>query len=110
MLAVGGQCAAFKNFSQPQLAVREMYRILKKAGRAVIIDMRRDASRESVNAMVNQLGMGPVSRIFTKLTFRFMLLRRAYTRSEFESFVSQTGFDHADIEESPTGLEIRLRK
>ena len=87
-----------------------MYRILKKAGRAVIIDMRRDASRESVNAMVNQLGMGPVSRIFTKLTFRFMLLKRAYTRSEFEKFVSETEFHHAGIQESGTGFEIRLQK
>ena len=102
--------AAFKNFSQPLLAVREMYRILKKGGRAVIIDMRRDASRESVNVMVDQLGMGWASRFFTKLTFRFMLLRRAYTRSEFEAFVSQTGFGRAEIKETLTGLEIRLQK
>ena len=39
-----------------------------------------------------------------------MLLKRAYTRSEFENFVSQTEFHHADIQETPTGLEIRLRE
>lgn len=102
--------AAFKNFSDPLGAVREMYRVLKKGSRAVIIDLRRDASRKSVNDMVEQLGMGWASTIFTKLTFRFMLLKRAYTRSEFENFVSQTEFRQADIQENGTGFEITLRK
>jgi len=87
-----------------------MYRTLKKAGRAVIIDLRRDATQQSVNALVDQMGLSWVSTIFTKLTFRMMLLKRAYTRSEFEKFVSQTAFDRVDIRETPTGLEISLQK
>jgi len=71
---------------------------------------RRDASQKSVNEMVDQLGLSWLSTIFTKVTFRLMLLRRAYTRSEFERFVSQTGFQHADIKENPIGFEIRLQK
>ena len=87
-----------------------MYRTLKKGGRAVIIDLRRDATRQSVNAHVDQMGFSWMSTIFTKLTFRMMLLKRAYTRSEFEKFVSQTAFDRVDIRETPTGLEISLQK
>ena len=74
------------------------------------IDARRDASRKAINAMVDQMGMSWSSTVFTKLTFRFMLLKRAYTRSEFEKFVSETEFHHAGIQESGTGFEIRLQK
>lgn len=49
--------AAFKNFSEPLLAVREMYRILKKRGRGIIIDLRRAASQKSINEFVDQMGL-----------------------------------------------------
>jgi ubiquinone/menaquinone biosynthesis C-methylase UbiE len=102
--------AAFKNFSQPLLAVREMHRVLKKGGRAIIIDLRRDASQKSINELVDQMALSWMSSVFTKLTFRMMLLKRAYTRGEFENFVSQTEFQRAGIEKSPTGFEITLNK
>ena len=36
--------AAFKNFADPVGVLREMYRVLKTNEKALIIDMRRDAS------------------------------------------------------------------
>jgi ubiquinone/menaquinone biosynthesis C-methylase UbiE len=102
--------AAFKNFSEPLQAIREMHRILKSHGRAVIIDLRRNASIRDINQFVDQMGLSWGSRIFTKLTFRTMLLKRAYRREDFEEFVAQTEFQHSEIEESLTGLEITLRK
>src|SRR5579872_6540061 len=82
--------AAFKNFSEPLQAIREMHRILKKGGRAVIIDLRRDASPSDINQFVDHMGLSWASRIMTKLTFRMMLLKRAYSRADFENFVAQT--------------------
>jgi ubiquinone/menaquinone biosynthesis C-methylase UbiE len=102
--------AAFKNFSEPKRALEEMYRVLKPGGRALIIDLRRDASRESINQTVNDMHLGGVNAIITKLTFRFMLLKRAYTTPEFEAMIAQTGFREAVIRENLTGLEILLSK
>ena len=76
----------------------------------MIIDLRRDTPQKAVNQMVDEMHLGLGSAVLTKLTFRFMLLKRAYTRSEFEQFLSQTQFGKVDIQESLTGLEVWLEK
>ncbi len=102
--------AAFKNFSAPQCALEEMHRVLKPGGQALIIDLRRDASMESISEAVNHMKLGAVNGIITKLTFRFMLLKRAYTKNEIEELISQTNFQDVTIREDLIGLEICLRK
>ena len=102
--------AAFKNFSQPVRALEEMYRVLKPGGRALIIDLRKDASRESISQAVEKMDLGLVNGLITKLTFRFMLLKRAYTRNEFEQFLSQTKFSRVDIKEDDMGLEVSMQR
>jgi ubiquinone/menaquinone biosynthesis C-methylase UbiE len=102
--------AAFKNFSEPVKALSEMRRVLSSSGRALIIDLRRDTPQETIDEYVNQMGLGAASSIMTKLTFRFMLLKRAYTRREFEQFIAKSGFPPADIRETPLGFEVWLSK
>jgi ubiquinone/menaquinone biosynthesis C-methylase UbiE len=102
--------AAFKNFTEPKGALQEMYRVLKRGGQALIIDLRRDASKESIAQAVNHMNLGAVNQVITKLTFRFMLLKRAYTKQEFEELLADAKFHGIEIREDLIGLEIWLTK
>jgi len=102
--------AAFKNFAAPIDALNEMYRVLKVGGTAVIIDLRRDASPADINNAVDAMGLNGINTFMTKLTFKHMLLKRAYTADAFSQMIAQTNFKKYDIQPDAIGLEIHLEK
>lgn len=102
--------AAFKNFGRPVRALQEMHRVLKPGGLALVIDLRRDASLESINQAVDAMNLDALNRIWTKLTFRLMLLKTAYTREQFEQMIAQANFSSVDIQEADIGFEIWMTK
>jgi ubiquinone/menaquinone biosynthesis C-methylase UbiE len=102
--------AAYKNFSEPAEALREMRRVLRKGGKALIIDLSKDTPKEKVDEYVDSAHVGKLNSAFMKMTFRMVLLKRAYTRADFERFIAESGFRNSQIADAPLGFEITLVK
>jgi ubiquinone/menaquinone biosynthesis C-methylase UbiE len=102
--------AAFKNFSEPVKALKEMKRVLRSGGTALLIDLRRDAPLADINRYVDDLGVNFLSRMFMKLVFRHMLIKRAYPLAEIRQMGEEAGWREMTIETSPVGFEARMQK
>src|SRR5215471_5856297 len=84
--------AAFKNFTQPLGAINEMHRVLKSGGQGSILDLRKDAGLRDIHAEVDRMGLSRWDAMLTRWTFRFMLLKRAYTREDLERMAKNSLF------------------
>jgi ubiquinone/menaquinone biosynthesis C-methylase UbiE len=102
--------AAFKNFSQPLGALNEMHRVLKPQARALIIDLRKDASMDDISAYIKDANIGWANSLIYKVTFRYLLIPRAYSKRQFTELAAASRFGSAEISESGIGFEITLRK
>jgi ubiquinone/menaquinone biosynthesis C-methylase UbiE len=97
--------AAFKNFAEPVKSLREMLRVLKPGGTALLIDLRRDAAMAEIQRYVAALGVGWLNRQFMMLTFRNMLIKRAYPLPEVHRMAEEAGWKEPKIETTPLGFE-----
>ncbi|MGA7108113.1 MAG: class I SAM-dependent methyltransferase [Terracidiphilus sp.] len=102
--------AAFKNFAHPVTALQEMARVLRPGGRGVIIDLKGNATPTEITRMVNGMHLSRVNGVLTKLAFRTMLLRRAYTAEQFRKMLGQANFASVAIREEDVGLEIWMTR
>ena len=102
--------AAFKNFTEPVKAFMEMERVLRPGGTGVVIDLRRDTPMSAIQTYVDGTGMGRMNRWMTMLTFRFMLLKRAYTQQEIEQMTRQVPFRKVKVRNIDIGMEIWFEK
>jgi ubiquinone/menaquinone biosynthesis C-methylase UbiE len=101
--------AAFKNFSEPVKAIQEMYRVLKPGGKAVIRDLRKDASREDIRDAVQEMGLGWLNSLLTKRILQW-LRKRAHSQEDLRQMVGKTPFQTCEIKCNLIGLDVVLRK
>lgn len=102
--------AAFKNFSEPVKALDEIHRVLRPGGEAVIVDLCKEASLAEIDQYIEQSGRSGVDRWLTKMAFRHMLLKRAYTRNDFTRMAEESRFGGCQTNAGSIALEVRFRK
>src|ERR1700756_691910 len=102
--------AAFKNFSEPHKALEEMYRVLRPGGTALVLDLRKDATMSEIGEYFRGIGLSTIERWMSLAAFRFMLLRRAYTRAQLDAMLTDIPFQHKEIRLVDIGVELWLQK
>jgi ubiquinone/menaquinone biosynthesis C-methylase UbiE len=101
--------AAFKNFRRPVSALNEMHRVLRAGGKAVIQDLRKEASAADIDREVESQKAGAVNGFMTKRILGW-LRNRAYSAGHFESLVAESNFRTCEIKSDGIGLEVWLSR
>jgi hypothetical protein len=72
--------------------------------------LRKDASRDEIATEVRDMHLSAINSLLTRWVFRFVLLKRAYTRATLEAMVAASRFGTWEILVDGIGLELRLAK
>ena len=102
--------AAFKNFADPLGALGEMHRVLGRGGEAMIIDMRKDATNDAIDAQVAAMKLSRVDGWITGFIFRHTLRDRAYDEADFRRMAAASPFGACEVSQDPLALQVWLRK
>jgi hypothetical protein len=87
-----------------------MHRVLRPGGKALVIDLRHDASRAEIDREVEGMGLNWINAAFTKLTFSAVLLKNAYTEQQVRAFLREARIPQHRVETAGIGIEIRIEK
>jgi hypothetical protein len=65
---------------------------------------------EDINAYIRDAKVGWANSLIYRVTFRYLLIPRAYSKRQFAEMAASSHFGAAEINESGIGFEITLRK
>ena len=102
--------AAFQNFGSPADALKEIRRVLKVGGTAVIVDLRPDATGEAINEYVRTISGGVFDWLTNQLLFRRLLVPRAHSSEQLKELLAASKFSDFEILEGPMVLELWATK
>jgi ubiquinone/menaquinone biosynthesis C-methylase UbiE len=97
---------SFKNFKEPTKALKEMYRVLKPGGMALIMDLNGKASLQATKKIAENMGLKGIPAYIAGAIQR----SAAYSRDELETFIASTEFHRYEIRESDMGFAVDLQK
>ena len=65
---------------------------------------------DDIGAYIKDANLGWANSLLYKMTFRYLLIPRAYSKQQFIEMAASSRFGGAEISESGIGFEITLRK
>jgi len=100
---------SMKNFKDPTTVLNEMYRILRRGGAALVVDLNRDASGQDWKSYSSSRGLKGLTALSMGLAFRIQKAG-AYSKGQFEELISATPFQGQDIQSDGLNLHVWLSK
>jgi hypothetical protein len=76
----------------------------------LIIDLKGNASPNEISRTVDEMHLTRFNRLMTKMVFKTMLLKRAYTKEQFRAMLLQAPFASVDVVESGVRLEVSMTR
>jgi ubiquinone/menaquinone biosynthesis C-methylase UbiE len=99
---------ALQNFSEPVKALREMRRVLKTSGTALLSDIRRDVPSRVLNHHVRKISTGFGNWFVNQFAYRAVVKRRAHNKTQLAQLIAAGGFRSSEFREGPIFLEAWL--